>query len=356
MKPHPTSPSLPYVIVCLPGDGIGPEVMCECVKVLKAVDAGGNMLCFIEGLVGGAAYDKYGCHLPNETLLLLDQPGKLAVLLGSVGGPVDQRDNPKWKDVEKNALLGLRKHLKLKINIRPTVVYNSLRYLSPLKDRILKSFVDIVIIRELSSGIYFGKHSTYETDQGTVSEDVMHYADTEIEVAVHHAFQVAQVKPPHKLCVVDKANVLDCSRLWRKVAIKVHEQFSDVTLSFMYVDNAALQLIQDPCAFSVIVTSNLFGDILSDLAAGLPGSIGLMPSASLGGNVDLFEPAGGSAPDIAGLNKANPIAQILSGAMMLRHSFDMDKEARLIERVVRVVKYLASCLVTPARVVPLWNI
>lgn len=316
-------------IAVLPGDGIGPEVMEQALRVLEKIcEKFGHEFEYTHGLVGGAAYEEHGEHLPESTLTLCDQAD--AILFGSVGGPVDQQDNPKWKDSEKNSLLGLRKHLGLGVNLRPANVYPILAHLSPLRPSIVEQGIDLVIVRELVGGIYFGTH---ETD-GDAARDVMAYTKKQIEKPVRYAFQAAQ-KRGKKLTVVDKANVLDCSRLWRRVANEIAPDFPDVDMEFMYVDNAAMQIVKNPSQFDVLVTGNMFGDIMSDVASTLPGSLGLMPSASLGDTVNLYEPAGGSAPDIAGRGIANPIAQILSAALMLRYSFGMEFEAQAIENAVQ---------------------
>ncbi|GAB9473324.1 3-isopropylmalate dehydrogenase [Globisporangium polare] len=320
-----------YKIAVLPGDGIGPEVCAEAVRVLQTVgELFHHEFSFEHALCGGAAYDAFNTHLPQSTVDTVASSD--AVLFGSVGGPPDAQEDPKWKDAEKNCLLGLRKNFQLAVNIRPAKIYSMLPDLSPLKPSIIANGVDMVIIRELVSGIYFGEHAT----NGDVATDVMKYSEAEIRIPMKFAFETAQNRSK-KLTVVDKANVLDCSRLWRKVAKEVAREYPDVALDYMYIDNAVMQLIRNPSQFDVIVTGNMFGDILSDAASVLPGSLGLMPSASLGEKVHLFEPIGGSAPDIAGKGVANPIAQILSAALLLRYSFQMEKEAQLIESAVEHV-------------------
>lgn len=318
-------------IAVLAGDGIGPEVMQEAIKVLRAVEARfEHTFVFDDALIGGAAYEATGEHFPGATLATCERSD--AVLFGSVGGPVDAQDQPKWKDAEKISLLGLRKALGLAVNVRPAKVYPILTPLSPLKRELIEEGVDFVVVRELLGGIYFGEHKT----EGDRAWDVMAYTEAQIERVVRFAFEAAQGRR-QKLTVVDKANVLDCSRLWRKVTQRIAPEFPEVMMEFLYVDNAAMQLIKKPSYFDVIVTENMFGDILSDAASVLPGSLGLMPSASLGDRVHLYEPIGGSAPDIAGKGVANPIAQILSAALMLRHSFGLDNESRAIERAVERV-------------------
>ena len=320
-----------YHIALLPGDGIGPEVCAEARKVLDAVaQKFGHTFTYEEGLIGGAAYDEHGEHFPDSTKELMHNAD--AVLFGSVGGPVDQQDNPKWKDAERIAILGMRKELNLAINLRPATVYPQLTHLSPVKEEIIGEGVDLLVVRELIGGIYFGKHDT----QGGVAVDEMTYTEEQIRRPLAFAFQAAQQRRKH-LTLVDKANVLDCSRLWRKVAEEMRGEYSDVTLEYQYIDNAVMQIIRNPSQYDVIVTGNMFGDILSDASSVLPGSLGLMPSASLGDKVHLFEPIGGSAPDIAGQGIANPIAQILSAALLLRYSFEMEEEAQAIESAVQSV-------------------
>ncbi|CAH0476149.1 unnamed protein product [Peronospora belbahrii] len=320
-----------YNIAVLPGDGIGPEVCDQAVQVLKTVgELFQHHFEFETALCGGAAYEKYSTHLPQSTVDTVAASD--AVLFGSVGGPTDAQEDLKWKDAEKNCLLGLRKNFQLAVNIRPAKIYSMLPDLSPLKPSIIANGVDMVIVRELVSGIYFGEHNT----SGDTATDVMKYTEAEIVKPMKFAFETAMSRMK-RLTVVDKANVLDCSRLWRKVAKDVSKDYPEVKLDFMYIDNAVMQLIRNPSQFDVIVTGNMFGDILSDAASVLPGSLGLMPSASLGTKVHLFEPIGGSAPDIAGKNFANPIAQILSAALLLRYSFQMEAEAQLIEKAVEQV-------------------
>ncbi|RLN52027.1 hypothetical protein BBJ29_009509 [Phytophthora kernoviae] len=320
-----------YKIAVLPGDGIGPEVCDQAVQVLQTTgELFQHQFSFETALCGGAAYEESKTHLPQSTVDTVASSD--AVLFGSVGGPTDAQEDPKWKDAEKNCLLGLRKNFQLAVNIRPAKIYSMLPDLSPLKPSIIANGVDMVIVRELVSGIYFGEHNT----NGDTATDVMKYTEAEITKPMKFAFETAMNRGK-KLTVVDKANVLDCSRLWRKVAKDVAKDYPEVQFDFMYIDNAVMQLIRNPSQFDVIVTGNMFGDILSDAASVLPGSLGLMPSASLGEKVHLFEPIGGSAPDIAGKDLANPIAQILSAAMLLRYSFQMEAEAQLIEKAVEQV-------------------
>jgi len=266
-------------------------------------------------------------HLPDATLQGCADSD--AILFGSVGGPVDQQHEPRWKDCEKNALLGIRKRFNLATNLRPACVYPFLQHLCPLKPSVIGDGVDMLVIRELVGGIYFGEHKR----EGDKAWDIMEYTAEQIRVPVTFAFNAAMLRRK-KVTIVDKANVLETSRLWREVAREVAKGFPEVEMDFMYVDNAAMQIIQKPSAFDVIATENMFGDILSDAASVLPGSLGLMPSASLGDSVHMYEPSGGSAPSLTGKGVANPVAQILSGAMMLRYSFKLEAEAACIEAAV----------------------
>ncbi len=324
---------MPRVAV-LPGDGIGPEIMREAVKVLKSVcKEAGRPMEFEEGLIGGAAYDAKGKALPDETLELVRSSD--AVLLGAIGGP-------KWDSLPSNerleiaGLLKLRKELNAFANLRPAFLFPALAGASTLKDSVV-SGIDILVVRELTGGIYFGEPRLREAiPGGERAVDTLVYTSQEIERVVRLAFEFAR-KRRKKVTSVDKANVLESSRLWRDVAMKVASEYPDVEFGNMLVDNCAMQLVRNPRQFDVIVTENMFGDILSDEAAMLTGSLGMLASASLGGKIGLYEPVHGSAPDIAGMGKANPIATILSGAMMLRYSFDMDKEADRIEKAVERV-------------------
>jgi len=313
----------------LPGDGIGPEVMDEAIKVLaRASELYPELqLSYENGMIGGCAHDAHGVHFPDVTRELCERSD--AILFGSIGGPVEEMDLPKWKDAEKNALLGMRKAFGLAVNVRPAKVYPSLSHASPLKPELVESGVDMVIIRELLGGIYFGEHST----DGDYARDVCEYTADLIRKPLEFAFEAAK-KRRGKLTVVDKANVLDTSRLWRRVATEMSSAHPEVELDFMLVDNAAMQLIKAPASFDVICTENMFGDILSDAASVLPGSLGLMPSASLGDGIYLYEPSGGSAPDIAGKGVANPAAQILCGSLMLRHTMNHTAAADCIDAAV----------------------
>lgn len=326
-------------IAILAGDGIGPEVMRSARQVLEVIAAKyQHQFHYFPAEIGGAAFDLYQQHCPAETLKICDQAD--AILLGSVGGPHHQQHLAKWQNCEVNSLLKLRKHFNFSTNIRPITVYPELVAHCPLKTEIIKQGVDFIIFRELTGGIYFGKH---EMSDASASDECV-YTEAEIAAVAHQAFNAAKNRRG-KVCSVDKANVLATSKLWRKVITEVAEHYPEIELSHMLVDNCAMQLVLNPQQFDVIVTENLFGDILSDLAAALPGSLGLIPSASL--NADgkgLYEPAGGSAPDIAGKGIANPTAQILSAAMMLRYSFGLTKEADAIVEAVKTT--LASGVVT----------
>ena len=318
-------------IAVIRGDGIGPEIMAQALKVLdKVAERFGHTFIYSDAPMGGEAIDRFGEPLPQSSLdacLASD-----SVLLSAVGGP--KWDNvPKEKRPERG-LLNLRAGLVLYANIRPARLFDELRGACPLKDSIADKGIDFVVVRELIGGAYFGEHTTEKRGVEDYAQDIMGYSEHEIERIAHVAFQTA-LKRQKKVCSVDKANVLDSSKLWRRVVAKVAENYPDVILSHMYVDNCAMQLVRDPSQFDVIVTENLFGDILSDEASMITGSIGMIPSSSLGdGTRGLYEPIHGSAPDIAGQDKANPIGMILSAAMMLRYSFDMAKEADAIECAV----------------------
>lgn len=320
-------------ITVIAGDGIGQEVVAGARHVLDSVAKKFNhMFEYTNALAGGAALDVRGTPLPEETLKLAR--GSDAVLLGAVGGP-KWDSNPQHLKPER-ALLGLRKELGLYANIRPAKIYSALVDASSLKREIVEG-VDIVVVRELTGGIYFGKPSGIESRHGEeVGFNTMIYSESEVRRIAESAFEIAR-KRKKKLCSVDKANILETSQLWRRVIIEVAERYTDVELSHMYVDNCSMQLIRDPKQFDVIVTENLFGDILSDEAAMLTGSIGMLASASLGGTVAMYEPVHGSAPDIAGQNKANPIATIASVAMMLKYSFNLNDESDAIEHAIENV-------------------
>ena len=316
-------------ICVIKGDGIGPEIMAEAIKILNVIaDKYGHQFEYQEALAGGAAWDECQNHLPTETMEIAEQSD--AILFGSIGGPVEDQDKPKWKNCEKNALLGLRKHFDLFTNLRPSIVFKPLKNISILKPELVGDGFDILVIRELTGGIYFGEHRT----EDGIATDVMRYSEDEVRRVAKVAFETA-MKRDKRLISVDKANILDCSVLWRRVVIEVAQDYPEVELQHMYVDNAAMQLVRNPRQFDVIVTGNMFGDILSDLSSTFAGSLGLLPSASLNGsNFGMYEPSGGSAPDIAGQGIANPIAQILSAAMMLKYSFGLKEEANKVEQAV----------------------
>ncbi len=326
-----------YRIVTLPGDGIGPDIVKEAVKVLKQVGkVYGHNFTFDEQLIGGSAIDQAGTSLPQATVDACQNAD--AVLLGAVGGP-------KWDklpngDRPEKGLLGIRQALKLFANLRPAVLFSQLKDASPIKEEIIGDSLDILIVRELTGGIYFGERQKVvceEDDSKTFASDLEKYSVAEIERITRVGFDAA-MKRNKKVCVVDKANVLESSRLWREVVARVAADYPEVTYSHMYVDNAAMQLVVNPKQFDVIITSNIFGDILSDEASIITGSIGMLASASLReGSFGLYEPSHGSAPDIAGQNKANPLATILSAAMLLRYSFSLEKEAKAIENAVSAV-------------------
>lgn len=318
-------------IAILPGDGVGPEIVAEAVKVLNAVaQLFGHHFDLVEHPVGGAAHDLCGDCLPEETLAACKKAD--AVLLGAVGGPKWDRLPPELRP-ERRALLTLRSELGLFANLRPAKVWDALKAASPLKDGIIGKGVDLLVVRELTGGAYFGERG--RTDGGKAAYDTTPYSAREIERVARVAFDAAR-RRMRRVASVDKANVLETSRLWRETVTALHAaEYADVELEHLYVDNAAMQLIRDPSRFDVILTENMFGDILSDEASQITGSIGMLPSASIGATGGgLYEPIHGSAPDIAGKGIANPIATILSAAMMLRHAFGLCKEADAIERAV----------------------
>ncbi|MBE7412796.1 MAG: 3-isopropylmalate dehydrogenase [Leptospiraceae bacterium] len=324
-------------VAVLAGDGIGPEVMNVALHVLKnTLGDKVNHFTFEEGYVGGAAIDKTGKPLPEETLSLCEKSD--AILFGSVGGPKWETLPPEIQP-ERGALLPLRKHFDLFANLRPAIIYSELREASPIKQEIIGDGLDVLIIRELTSGIYFGKPKGREgSGQEEFAYDTMKYSKREIERVARKAFEAAR-KRNKKVTSIDKANVLTTSVFWREVVTALHKkEFSDIELNHLYVDNAAMQLVVRPKQFDVVLCENMFGDILSDEASVITGSIGMLPSASLNEKgFGLYEPSGGSAPDIAGQNIANPIAQVLSSALMLRYSFGMEEEAMKIENAIRSV-------------------
>ncbi len=319
-----------YKIVLLKGDGIGPEIVDEAVKVLNKIGEKYSHNFILErGYLGGESIDKYGVPLSKETIELCKESD--SILLGAVGGP-------KWDDIEpalrpEMGLLQIRKELDLYCNLRPAVVFNSLKDASPLKSEIIGDGLDLMVVRELTGGIYFGPRKR----EGDTAYDTLLYTRREIERIAKKAYEIARVRGK-KLTSVDKRNVLDSSKLWRDVVVEMNEKYDDVKLDHMYVDNAAMQLVSNPRQFDVILTGNMFGDILSDEASMITGSIGMLPSASLSeSKIGIYEPIHGSAPDIAGQGIANPIATILSVAMMLRYSLNLQEEGEAIENAVKNV-------------------
>ena len=320
------------------GDGIGPEIVTEAMKVLNRIaEVYGHKCEYTELLMGGASIDVHGIPLTEETIQKAKQCD--AILMGSIGG--NTRTSP-WYQLEPSkrpeaGLLKIRKALNLIANLRPAVLYEELKGACPLKEEIVKDGFDLMIMRELTGGLYFGERSTKEIDGVMTACDSLTYTEEEIRRIAKRGFEIAE-KRRKKVTSVDKANVLDSSRLWRKIVEEVAQEYPDVTLEHMLVDNCAMQLVKDPAQFDVILTENMFGDILSDEASMVTGSIGMLASASLNETkFGLYEPSGGSAPDIAGKGIANPIATILSAAMMLRFTFDLDKEANAIESAVQQV-------------------
>lgn len=323
-----------YKIAVIPGDGIGPEIVDQGLKVLDKVgQIYGHKFEYHMLLAGGCAIDATGEPLPKETIDVCKKSD--AVILGAVGGP-------KWDDLPgssrpEKALLGLRGELGLYANLRPAVIYNELRDACPLKFEIIGDSIDIMVVRELTGGIYFGERGRRQGANGQEAFDTEAYSEGEVERIAKIAFDIAK-KRGSKVTSVDKANILESSRLWREVVNKVSKDYPEVSLDHLYVDNAAMQLIRNPRQFDVIVTSNMFGDILSDEASMITGSIGMLPSASLGkDSFGMYEPIHGSAPDISGQDKANPIATVLSIAMMLRYSFNLENEATAVENAVNKV-------------------
>ena len=327
-----------YNIAVIPGDGIGPEIVTEARKVLDTIGSTyGHTFNYTEVLMGGCSIDATGVPLTDEAMQAAQASD--SVLLGAVGGNVGQSN---WYQLPPNlrpeaGLLKIRKGLNLFANIRPAVLFDELKGACPLKEEIIDGGFDFVVMRELTGGLYFGERKTYEENGVTTAMDTLTYNENEIRRIAKWGFDIAR-KRNKRVCSVDKANVLDSSRLWRKVVKEVAADYPDVELSDMLVDNCAMQLVKNPKQFDVILTENMFGDILSDEASMVTGSIGMLASASLGDTkLGLYEPSHGSAPDIAGQNKANPIATILSAAMMLRYSFDLEKEANQIEDAVKAV-------------------
>ena len=327
-----------YKIALIPGDGIGPEIVAEAKKVLDRVcEKYSHKFSYTEVLLGGASIDAHGVPLTEEAIA--QAKASDAVLMGSIGG--DAKTSP-WYKLEPSkrpeaGLLAIRKALNLFANLRPAYLYNELRDACPLRDEIIGDGFDMIIVRELTGGLYFGARKTTEENGVRTAVDTLSYNENEIRRIAIKAFEIAR-KRRNKVTSVDKANVLDSSRLWRSVVEDVSKDYPDVTLEHMLVDNCAMQLVRDPKQFDVILTENMFGDILSDEASMVTGSIGMLSSASLNETkLGLYEPSHGSAPDIAGQNKANPIATILSAAMMLRYSLDLDKEADAVETAVQKV-------------------
>ncbi|MCD7737443.1 MAG: 3-isopropylmalate dehydrogenase [Lachnospiraceae bacterium] len=325
-------------ITCIPGDGIGPEIVAQAKNVLNAVaEKYGHDLCFTDILMGGASIDACGEPLTEEAIATAKAAD--AVLMGSIGG---NTSTSPWYQLPPDkrpeaGLLRLRKSLNLFANLRPALLYQELRAACPLKEEISAAGFDIMIMRELTGGLYFGERRTVVENGVRRAVDTLTYDENEIRRIAVKGFEIAR-KRKRKVTSVDKANVLDSSRLWRKVVEEVAVDYPDVELSHMLVDNCAMQLVKDPAQFDVILTENMFGDILSDEASMITGSIGMLPSASLNDTrFGLYEPSHGSAPDIAGRDIANPIATVLSAAMMLRYSFDLDQEADAVEAAVQAV-------------------
>ncbi len=325
-------------LVCIPGDGIGPEIVTEAKKVLDAVAKKfGHTIQYTDILMGGASIDVHGVPLTDEAVATAKAAD--AVLMGSIGG---NTSTSPWYKLPPNlrpeaGLLKIRKELGLFANLRPAVLYDELASACPLKEDISKKGFDMMIMRELTGGLYFGERSTKEVDGVVTAVDTLTYTENEIRRIAIKGFDIA-MKRRKKVISVDKANVLDSSRLWRKIVNEVAESYPEVEVEHMLVDNCAMQLVKNPAQFDVVLTENMFGDILSDEASMITGSIGMLPSASLNDTkFGLYEPSGGSAPDIAGKGIANPIATILSAAMLLRYTFDLDKEADAIEKAVSQV-------------------
>ena len=327
-----------FNVTLIPGDGIGPEIVREARKVLDRVaEKYGHRFTYKEVLMGGCSIDAYGVPLTDEALATAKASD--AVLLGAVGGRVGVDS---WYELPPNkrpeaGLLAIRKGLELFANLRPAYLYSELKGACPLKEEVADKGIDMIIVRELTGGLYFGERSTKEVDGVVTAVDTLKYDENEIRRIAIKAFEIAMKRNKH-IISVDKANVLDTSRLWRKIVAEVSKDYPEVKVEDMLVDNCAMQLVKDPAQFDVVLTENMFGDILSDEASMITGSIGMLSSASLGaGKLGLYEPSHGAAPDIAGQDKANPIATILSAAMMLRYSFDLDKEADAVEAAVKSV-------------------
>jgi 3-isopropylmalate dehydrogenase len=323
-----------FNLAVIKGDGIGPDIVDQATKVLDTVGAKyGHSFKYEEVLAGGVAIDATGEPLPEETVKVCKASD--SVILGAVGGW--QWDHLPGHKRPEMALLGLRQELGLYANLRPAKLFEELKGACPMKEEVIGDGLDLMVVRELTGGIYFGQRGDGTGENGAFAYDTMMYSEKEVERIAKNAFDIA-MKRGKKLCSVDKANVLENSRLWRKVVLEVAKDYPEVELSHMYVDNAAMQLVINPKQFDVLVTGNMFGDILSDEASMITGSIGMLPSASIGETkLGMYEPIHGSAPDIAGQDKANPIATVLSMAMMLRYSFDLEEEANAIEAAVEKV-------------------
>jgi 3-isopropylmalate dehydrogenase len=320
-------------IAVLAGDGVGEEVMAEALRVLSFIEQTfKHKFRTTKGLVGGAAYDVYKTHFPDETKAICSNSD--AILFGSVGGPVNEVHLDKWKTCERDSIISIRKAFNFNANFRPVKIYQSLAELCPLKMELIEKGIDMLFVRELVGDSYYGKHTTITENGVRKASDVSEYDENQIIAAAHTAFKAAR-KRRFKVTSVDKANVLDTSKLWRKIVHEVSSSYTDVELENILVDNCAMQIIRNPSQFDVLLLSNMFGDILSDAAAALAGSLGLLSSASFNpSGFALYEPPGGSAPDIAGQGIANPIGQILCVAMMLKYSFNLLEESTLIEKSV----------------------
>ncbi len=321
-------------IAVLAGDGIGPEVMTQAINVLDIIAQKFNHdFSYTHAQVGGAAYDEHKEHLPQASIDICNASD--AILFGSVGGPVNAQSDAKWVNCEAKSILALRKAFNFNINLRKTEIYPELATLSPLRPDLIKNGLNIVVFRELLGDIYFGEHYLGKKDGMRYASDIAEYNEEQIKSIAHLAFKTAMSRNKN-LVSVDKANVLATSKLWRQIVAEVAKEYPEVKHQDMLVDNCAMQIIRNPSQFDVILTSNLFGDILSDELSVLSGSLGMMPSASFSNSgFALYEPAGGSAPDIAGKNIANPIAQILSAGMMLEYSFAMHEEAKCIAQAIK---------------------
>ncbi len=304
------------------GDGIGPEIMDSALRVLAVLAERFKFEYELKNvLVGGAAFEHYDSHLPVESLNIIKSCD--ALLFGSVGGPISDSQLPKWKNCERNSILALRKAFHFNINLRPVAIWPEIAHASPLSSKTIADGVNLVIVRELLGDVYFGEHEQGESDGKRWARDTAEYNEEQIKSITRAAFKIAGDRKK-EVCLVHKANVLEISRLWQEIVREVAEEFSDIELKELLVDNCAMQLVSKPGNFDVLLTSNLFGDILSDLAAALPGSLGVVPSASLNDDdFGMFEPAGGSAPEIAGQDIANPIAQILSMGLLVKHVWSL---------------------------------